>query len=261
MVAVQSGLLACDSLFRENLKAAKKDLELAFYSAGKCDVSTQMHIVYELTTYLTWFLLEQNSLQQMQDLLDEAIEDFNEAKNKRGFPWHSLGYLYNDYSHLYMAEYDGVRRQIDKNSDQERYLRDQAVKQAEQGYKIFKKLYLQEQSKEYHTCMVLSASQVVYCLLGCGSEFLVVKDEIADSDVRKAETLLNSLEKSIPDLNEVPVVQRADFLIAKCDLYYRKGKVSQALKFAQTCSTVLKGKQYEDDNLKVSKRLQYLEAC
>lgn len=244
-VATERGMLACDFLYNEDPKSAEKHLKIATDCIPKSH-DLGLRLLCKHVTYVTWFCLEVNSeksLEEMESLLETAIEVFQELKELLGFPTESLGYLYNDFSRYYMKKYDTARKlpQHLRNKDYEHSLRRCAIEKAMLAKDLFEDMHKKENTSSTRTRMILADCQAAFSILGCGETFNVVEGEINETELKDAECIVDCVKQELID---VPLVQKTDFLIACCDLYFRKGQISKALKQAQICLRDSKRKQY-----------------
>ncbi|XP_053394152.1 uncharacterized protein LOC128555553 [Mercenaria mercenaria] len=236
-VALENGMLACDFLYQGKAKPAENCLKWAILGVIKSD-DLGLRLFCKLVTYITWYCLLANtntSLDDLKRLLEDGIDSFEcDFMSSADFPLETLGYLYFDYSRYYMTMCYNLPRRGPKQSNNiaEESFRLKAVEKAKQSVKIFKEDHNGKKSAETLRRLVLAKCQQVYALLGCGHDFNTC-EEVSNEQVTEAEDIIKSMEEV--NMKEIPLVQNVDYLIALCDLQYRKGHTSKALKTVRKC--------------------------
>ncbi|XP_053394151.1 uncharacterized protein LOC128555552 [Mercenaria mercenaria] len=244
-VAVENGMLACDYLYVGKATAAENCLKTAILCVLKSD-DLGLRLLCKLITYITWYCLVKNnntSLDNLKVLLENGLESFEcDFRSLRGFPLESLGYLYYVYSRYYMTMWDKMRGggHDHRNYTTERSYRFKAVEKAKQSVKIFQEDHKEKKSAETLRRLILAKCQQAYALLGCGHDFNT-SEEVSMGEITEAENMISSMKS---DMSEMPLVQNVNYLIALCDVQYRKGNTSKALKTARKCLEKSRIKSY-----------------
>ena len=160
-----------------------------------------------------------------------------ETKHFKSFPSESIGYQFYDY-----ARY---------------YLRNHQDQDAAQMAKLSVEYFMQENRDDDGSPnrQILAVSQFAMIKLGCGEEFDTYDQAINNDDIVKVEEYLGQLGAVA---NDQPSVQLTDYLLAVCDLNYRKGNIEKAIEAAQRCLKIAGEKGIEDEILWARNRLKIL---
>lgn len=245
-VAMENSLKACDELYQGNLEMAEKRLKIALRAIKPVDCINCRRLA-KFVTYLTWFKLEKNtveSLEEMKDLLKEGIEYYDDNKHEERFPTEVGAYLYYDSARYYLKEIENmVSNSVETqtfNHDTALEKRDRALKMGEKSVHIVEQIpkdLLPEEQKEHNkkdvTRLILMKSDFASALLGCGETFHPKTFVVSSEDINKAEKHIADI---CSEVHNAPTVQYASYLLACCDLQFRKGNFVKALAYAKECN-------------------------
>lgn len=221
---VLNSMLACHYLYEKRFEESESHLKIACRMVPK-NSRFPVRLLCKIISYATWLLLDMNKLDQMKSLLDAGLEFMEETKHFKSFPSESIGYQYYDYSRYYL------RKQ-------------QALEAAQMAKRSVDYFIAERRTDGSPNRLILAVSQFAQIKLGCGENFETYDQKITLTDIEEAETCLKQINHIA---SGQPSVQLTDYLLAVCDLNFRKGNIIVALENAKTCLTIAEEKHLEDE--------------
>ena len=235
-VCVFNSMLACQYLYEKRFKEAEKHLKTACRVISKRS-RFPVRLLCKVISYVTWLFLDMDKLDEMKLLLDASLEFMEETKHFKSFPSESIGYQYYDYARYYLRKNQNI----------------EAAQMAKRSVDYF----MQENRGEDGSPnrQILATAQYAMIKLGCGDEFDTYDKPITNDDIDEVETCLVELGDVA---EQQPSVQLTDYLLAVCDLNYRKGNIAKAIEVAQKCCKIAREKSLEDEILWSRNRIEIL---
>lgn len=234
-VAMENLLKACDDIYQGNLKMAEIRFKTALKVIKPVDW-INCRIFAKFVTSLTWFKEEINttkSLKEMKILLNEGLEYYNDNKDVEGFPEEVGAYLYYDFARYYLRKIENMVTGTDNTLDREK-TKEKRKWALEFGKRSVNKVdELQDETIKEE--LIIMKCDYASSLLGCGNNFNTDIFQISEEQLCTAERHLNDVKGKI---SKVPTVQKASYLLASCDLQFRKGYITKALKLARQCKAL-----------------------
>lgn len=245
-VAMENSLKACDELYQGNLERAEQRLKTALRAIKPVDCINCRSLA-KFLTYLTWFKLKRNtdeSLEEMKDLLKEGLEYYDDNKHEERFPTEVGAYLYYDFARYYLQ---GIENMVSNSVQTQTFKHDTALekrklalKMGETSVHIAEQIHkdsLPKEQKEHYkkdvTRLILMKSEFASALLGCGDTFHPKTFVVSSEDINKAEKHIADI---LSEVRNAPTVQYASYLLACCDLQFRKGNFVKALAYPKQCN-------------------------
>ena len=235
-ICVFNSMLACQYLYEKRFKEAENHLKTACRMVPKRS-RFPIRLLCKVISYVTWLFLDMGKLDEMKSMLDASLKFMKETKHFKSFPSESIGYQYYDYARYYL------RKHQEQN----------AAQMAKRSVEYFK--HEKRDNDGSPNRLALAVSQFAMIKLGCGEEFETHEQTIATDDIDEVEKYLKQLDDVADDQ---PSVQLTDYLLAVCDLNYRKGKIPKAIEAAQRCLKIAGEKGLEDEILWSRNRLKTL---
>ena len=235
-ICVFDSMLACQYLYEKRFNEAEEHLKTACRMIPKRS-RFPVRLLCKVISYVTWLFLDMDKLDEMKLMLDAGLEFMEETKHFKSFPSESIGYQYYDYARYYLR----------KHQDQD------AAQMAKRAVEYFMQENRDEDGSPNR--QILAVSQFAMIKLGCGEEFDTYDQTINDGDIVEVEKFLGQLGAVA---NDQPSVQLTDYLLAVCDLNYRKGNIEKAIEAAQRCLKIAGEKGLEDEILWSRNRLKIL---
>lgn len=234
-VAMENLLKACDDIYQGNLKMAEIRFKTALKVIKPVDWIS-CRIFAKFITSLTWFKEEINttkSLKEMKILLNEGLEYYHDNKDVEGFPEEVGAFLYYDFARYNLRKIENMVTDTDNTFDREKAKekRKRALKFGE--ISVNKVDELQDETIKEE--LIIMKCDYASSLLGCGNNFNTAVFQISEEQLCTAERHLNDVMGKI---SKAPTVQKASYLLASCDLQFRKGYINKALKLATQCKAL-----------------------
>lgn len=263
--ALEQGLKAVDCMINGEFDNVETMLKVAMKCIPNC-LKIGLRLFAKNYNYVMWYLTlmnEKHCWKEQEKLIQEGIEFYEDSKGCIGFPKEVGGYIYYEYSRFFIQSCDALQNHLKNDISELNQKQVLAIEKARKAVQIMEEVHSEAQTPLSLVRQSFIQCELAFALLRCGNEFGVRLEKAVPSvtDINEAEALLANVTESVVKngLLKQHAVKYDIYLVALCDLYFRKGEFHKAFETAETCLAFAKYKREKWGERRAKVRVVVLE--